>query len=197
MANKSQPWYLRWRSLFELLNLSKWNSRLLCNGTLDQDSKKRHQLEILSDNGMKKNKIKLIRAVSILVIRASDSRSKGLDSMPVATKYPPSTHGVRARQISGSESLVGCIHECRRLENISLRFSSMPKLGRWRSLVSPSIVSSRISPRKFVLSPEWCSRLWRTTGVHQAPCHDEFRGHRSDYVRQVALATTTTVKQKV
>ncbi|GFU48295.1 uncharacterized protein TNCV_2318721 [Trichonephila clavipes] len=24
------------------------------------------------------------------------------------------------------------------------------------------------------------------------PCHDEFRGHRSDYVRQVALATTTT-----
>ncbi|GFV00766.1 uncharacterized protein TNCV_1385841 [Trichonephila clavipes] len=25
------------------------------------------------------------------------------------------------------------------------------------------------------------------------PCHDEFRGPRSDYVRQVALATTTTV----
>ncbi|GFY17025.1 uncharacterized protein TNCV_1088021 [Trichonephila clavipes] len=24
------------------------------------------------------------------------------------------------------------------------------------------------------------------------PCHDEFRGPRSDYVRQVALATTTT-----
>ncbi|GFY23163.1 hypothetical protein TNCV_3764031 [Trichonephila clavipes] len=24
------------------------------------------------------------------------------------------------------------------------------------------------------------------------PCHDEFRGRRSDYVRQVALATTTT-----
>ncbi|GFU04794.1 hypothetical protein TNCV_797701 [Trichonephila clavipes] len=23
------------------------------------------------------------------------------------------------------------------------------------------------------------------------PCHDEFRGPRSDYVRQVALATTT------
>ncbi|GFS48073.1 uncharacterized protein TNCV_3599901 [Trichonephila clavipes] len=27
------------------------------------------------------------------------------------------------------------------------------------------------------------------------PCHDEFRGPRSDYVRQVALATTTTTKQ--
>ncbi|GFU96738.1 hypothetical protein TNCV_839631 [Trichonephila clavipes] len=29
-------------------------------------------------------------------------------------------------------------------------------------------------------------------GVLLAPCHDEFRGPRSDYVRQVALATTTT-----
>ncbi|GFS62772.1 uncharacterized protein TNCV_3202031 [Trichonephila clavipes] len=27
------------------------------------------------------------------------------------------------------------------------------------------------------------------------PCHDEFRGPRSDYVRQVALATTTTTKR--
>ncbi|GFU27475.1 uncharacterized protein TNCV_4605141 [Trichonephila clavipes] len=27
------------------------------------------------------------------------------------------------------------------------------------------------------------------------PCHNEFRGPRSDYVRQVALATTTTVKK--
>ncbi|GFS99097.1 hypothetical protein TNCV_822301 [Trichonephila clavipes] len=26
------------------------------------------------------------------------------------------------------------------------------------------------------------------------PCHDEFRGPCSDYVRQVALATTTTTK---
>ncbi|GFU41353.1 uncharacterized protein TNCV_3011711 [Trichonephila clavipes] len=31
-----------------------------------------------------------------------------------------------------------------------------------------------------------------TTGVLLAPCHDEFRGSRSDYVRQVALATTTS-----
>ncbi|GFW17147.1 secernin-1 [Trichonephila clavipes] len=27
------------------------------------------------------------------------------------------------------------------------------------------------------------------------PCHDEFRGPRSDYVRQVASATTTTTKK--
>ncbi|GFV09802.1 hypothetical protein TNCV_2598571 [Trichonephila clavipes] len=51
-----------------------------------------------------------------LVVRASDSRPEGLGSMPDATKFPPSTHGVRAR--------------------------SIPKLWRWRSLLSPSIVPS-------------------------------------------------------
>ncbi|GFV74737.1 hypothetical protein TNCV_1039751 [Trichonephila clavipes] len=42
-----------------------------------------------------------------LVVRASDSRPEDLGSMPNATKYPPRTHGVRARQISGFESLMG------------------------------------------------------------------------------------------
>ncbi|GFT13752.1 uncharacterized protein TNCV_3832041 [Trichonephila clavipes] len=41
-----------------------------------------------------------------------------------------------------------------------------------------------ISPSSFVLSPVWCSRPRPTTGVLLAPCHDEFRGPRSDYVRQ-------------
>ncbi|GFY09573.1 zinc finger MYM-type protein 6 [Trichonephila clavipes] len=50
-----------------------------------------------------------------------------------------------------------------------------------------------ISPSKFVLSPVWCSRPRSTTGVLLAPYHDEFRGPRSDYVRQVALATTTHI----
>ncbi|GFW99126.1 hypothetical protein TNCV_3008961 [Trichonephila clavipes] len=36
-------------------------------------------------------------AVSSLVVRASDSRPEDLGSMPDATKYPPSTHGVRVR----------------------------------------------------------------------------------------------------
>ncbi|GFS84976.1 uncharacterized protein TNCV_1305851 [Trichonephila clavipes] len=44
---------------------------------------------------------------------------------------------------------------------------------------------------KIVLSPVWCSRP--TTGVLLAPCHDEFRGPRSDYVRQMALETATTM----
>ncbi|GFX54647.1 uncharacterized protein TNCV_793331 [Trichonephila clavipes] len=42
---------------------------------------------------------------------------------------------------------------------------------------------------KIVLSPEWCSRLRPTTGVHLVHCHDEFRGPRSDYVRQVVSTT--------
>ncbi|GFT28796.1 hypothetical protein TNCV_3585161 [Trichonephila clavipes] len=36
-------------------------------------------------------------AVGSLLVRASDSRPEGLCSMPDATKYPPSTHGVRTR----------------------------------------------------------------------------------------------------
>ncbi|GFW82693.1 uncharacterized protein TNCV_3492651 [Trichonephila clavipes] len=47
-----------------------------------------------------------------------------------------------------------------------------------------------ISPSLFVLSPAWCSRPRPTTGVLLAPCHDEFRWPRSDYVRQVALTPT-------
>ncbi|GFX62782.1 hypothetical protein TNCV_3351081 [Trichonephila clavipes] len=37
------------------------------------------------------------RAMGSLVVRASDSRPEGLGSMPDATKYPPSAHGVRGR----------------------------------------------------------------------------------------------------
>ncbi|GFT16569.1 hypothetical protein TNCV_281781 [Trichonephila clavipes] len=36
-------------------------------------------------------------ALGSLVFRASDFRLEGLDSMPNAIKYSPSTHGVRAR----------------------------------------------------------------------------------------------------
>ncbi|GFU57187.1 DUF4817 domain-containing protein [Trichonephila clavipes] len=68
-------------------------------------------------------------AVASLVVRASDSRPEGLGSMPYPTKYLPSTHGVLARLISGSDSLArGLNHKCKGLENISLPFSSMPKL---------------------------------------------------------------------
>ncbi|GFX61381.1 uncharacterized protein TNCV_4894251 [Trichonephila clavipes] len=84
----------------------------------------------------------------------------------------------------------GLNHEYRRLENVSLPFSSMSKLWRWRYVVLPSIVPSGIFPSKIVLSPVWCSRP--RPGVLLAPCHDEFHGPRSDCVRQVALEITTT-----
>ncbi|GFW06987.1 hypothetical protein TNCV_3691831 [Trichonephila clavipes] len=40
------------------------------------------------------------------------------------------------------------------------------------------------------------SKTMPTTGVPLAPSHDEFRGPRSDYIRQVALETTTTTVPK-
>ncbi|GFX17792.1 hypothetical protein TNCV_475921 [Trichonephila clavipes] len=46
-------------------------------------------------------------AVDSLVVRASDSRQEDLGAMPYGTKYPPSTLGIGAREISGSESIVG------------------------------------------------------------------------------------------
>ncbi|GFT53294.1 uncharacterized protein TNCV_4233841 [Trichonephila clavipes] len=58
---------------------------------------------------------------------------------------------------------------------------------RWRR--HPSSLR-RISPNKFVLSPVWCSRPRPMTGMLLAPFHEEFRGLRSDYVRQVALKAT-------
>ncbi|GFV13624.1 hypothetical protein TNCV_68271 [Trichonephila clavipes] len=60
---------------------------------------------------------------------------------------PPNTPRVYTEymldKISGSESFVGgCSrnHKCRELKNIPPPSSSMPKLWRWRSVVSPSIV---------------------------------------------------------
>ncbi|GFX67992.1 hypothetical protein TNCV_2288541 [Trichonephila clavipes] len=61
----------------------------------------------------------------------------------------------------------------------------MPKLWRWKLVVTSYIVPSRnFPPSKFELSPVWFSRP--TTAVLLAPCHDEFRGPRSDYVRQLS-----------
>ncbi|GFV58570.1 hypothetical protein TNCV_2897471 [Trichonephila clavipes] len=51
------------------------------------------------------------------------------------------------------------------------------------------------SLREFLRAKSYChlyGAVRPTTGVHLAPCHDEFRGPRSDYVRQVALETTAT-----
>ncbi|GFX89322.1 hypothetical protein TNCV_1340211 [Trichonephila clavipes] len=58
---------------------------------------------------------------------------------------PPNTLRVHTEYVLGkSVGLKSCglNHGCRGLENISLHFSSLTKLWRWRSVVSPSIVSS-------------------------------------------------------
>ncbi|GFX87036.1 hypothetical protein TNCV_2636761 [Trichonephila clavipes] len=62
-------------------------------------------------------------AVGRLVVRASGYKLEGLGSLPAATIYPPSTHGVRARKINGLENLEGGRsrnHGCRGRENIFL-----------------------------------------------------------------------------
>ncbi|GFX73119.1 hypothetical protein TNCV_4501981 [Trichonephila clavipes] len=76
--------------------------------------------------------------------------------MPVATKYPPSTHGFLAEFVEVETGGVAIYHP----------FGNFAELNR--------TVTSR-----------------PTTGVLLAPCDDEFRGPRSDYVRQVASETTT------
>ncbi|GFT16549.1 hypothetical protein TNCV_281621 [Trichonephila clavipes] len=51
-----------------------------------------------------------------------------------------------------------------------------------------------IEPSQNAMSPIWCSQLRLTPSVHLALCFDEFRGPRSDSVRQVPLTTTTKVR---
>ncbi|GFS73144.1 hypothetical protein TNCV_686991 [Trichonephila clavipes] len=58
--------------------------------------------------------------------------------MAGATKYPPSTRSLN----QWVRKSCGLNRECRGLENVSLPFSSIPKMCRWRSVVSPSIVPS-------------------------------------------------------
>ncbi|GFV90924.1 hypothetical protein TNCV_3616861 [Trichonephila clavipes] len=55
-------------------------------------------LALLDNLGIKKT---TTRAMGSLVVRASDSTSEGLSSMPEATKYPPSTHGFNAEIAEG------------------------------------------------------------------------------------------------
>ncbi|GFT02402.1 hypothetical protein TNCV_4625321 [Trichonephila clavipes] len=140
-----------------------------------------------------------MKAVAGLVVRADRK-------VWVRCPMPPNTLRVHTeyvlvKSVGGrSSNLVGgrsSNHECRGLKNISFPFSSLPKLWRWRSVVSPSIVKIY---RPFVNFTElnqtilvWCSRQRPTTGVHLAPCPDGFCGSPSDSVRQVALETTTCI----
>ncbi|GFV25052.1 uncharacterized protein TNCV_885181 [Trichonephila clavipes] len=65
---------------------------------------------------------------------------------------------------------------------------------RWEAL--PSRVFSLkigVEQSKTVLSPAWCSKIRLTTGLKiLALSRDEYHVPGSDFVRQVALVTTTT-----
>ncbi|GFW92762.1 uncharacterized protein TNCV_1735551 [Trichonephila clavipes] len=94
------------------------------------------------------------RAVGSLVVRASDSRPEGLGSMLDATKYPPSAHGFTCRNCGGGDR--GRVAIYRPFGEVSLSLN--------RTVT--------------------CMVLKANDRRTSCPCHDEFRGPRSDYVRQ-------------
>ncbi|GFX67417.1 integrase_H2C2 domain-containing protein [Trichonephila clavipes] len=77
------------------------------------------------------------------------------------TKYPPSAHGFTCRNCGGGDR--GRVAIYRPFGEVSLSLN--------RTVT--------------------CMVLKANDRRTSCPCHDEFRGPRSDYVRQVALATTT------
>ncbi|GFV57249.1 uncharacterized protein TNCV_2822661 [Trichonephila clavipes] len=99
-------------------------------------------------------------AVGSLVVRTSDSRPEGLGSMLDVTKYPPSAHGFTCRNCGGGDR--GRVAIYRPFGEVSLSLN--------RTVT--------------------CMVLKANDRRTSCPCHDEFRGPRSDYVRQVALVTT-------
>ncbi|GFX51143.1 uncharacterized protein TNCV_2734941 [Trichonephila clavipes] len=100
-------------------------------------------------------------AVGSLVVRASDSRPEGLGSMLDVTKYPPSAHGFTCRNCGGGD--------------------------RGRVAIYSPFGEVSLSLNRTVT----CMVLKANDRRTSCPCHDEFHGPRSDYVRQVALATKT------
>ncbi|GFX24224.1 transposable element Tcb2 transposase [Trichonephila clavipes] len=99
----------------------------------------------------------MTRAVGSLVVRASDSRPEGLGSMLDVTKYPPSAHGFTCRNCGGGDR--GRVAIYRPFGEVSL------SLNRTVTYMVLKANDRRTS----------------------CPCHDEFRGPRSDYVRQNQL----------
>ncbi|GFV44369.1 hypothetical protein TNCV_998931 [Trichonephila clavipes] len=61
---------------------------------------------------------------------------------------------------------------------------------RWESPYHPRVFSFKIGVELGQNHTVWCSKLRLTAGVHLDLCRNEFRGSRSDTVRQMALATT-------
>ncbi|GFT85682.1 uncharacterized protein TNCV_4253881 [Trichonephila clavipes] len=97
-------------------------------------------------------------AVGSLVVRASDSRPEGLGSMLDVTKYPPSAHGFTCRNCGGGDR--GRVAIYRPFGEVSLSLN--------RTVT--------------------CMVLKANDRRTSCPCHDKFRGPRSDYVRQIVTS---------
>ncbi|GFY15904.1 uncharacterized protein TNCV_1285491 [Trichonephila clavipes] len=95
----------------------------------------------------------IVWAVGSLVVRASDSRPEGLGSMLDVTKYPPSAHGFTCRNCGGGDR--GRVAIYRPFWEVSLSLN--------RTVT--------------------CMVLKANDRRTSCPCHDKFRGPRSDYVR--------------
>ncbi|GFW75666.1 uncharacterized protein TNCV_4428491 [Trichonephila clavipes] len=119
-------------------------------------------LMLINTHSPKATRTLLTTAVGSLVVRASDSRLEVLGSLFNVTKYPPSTHEFTCRNCGGGDR--GRVAIYRPFGEVSLSLN--------RTVT--------------------CMVLKANDRRTSCPCHDEFRGPRSDYVRQVALATTTT-----
>ncbi|GFU82164.1 putative DD41D transposase [Trichonephila clavipes] len=94
------------------------------------------------------------RAVGSLVVRALDSRPEGLGSILDVTKYPPSAKYFTCRNCGGGDR--GRVAIYRPFGEVSLSLN--------RTVT--------------------CMVLKANDRRTSCPCHDEFRGPRSDYVRQ-------------
>ncbi|GFU46366.1 hypothetical protein TNCV_1213411 [Trichonephila clavipes] len=125
-----------------------------------------------------------------LAVRASDPDRKACVGSDARCHQIPECTRSTCSLNQWVRSLVGLfITLAQELENISLPFSSLAEIVEVEiEVVSPSIVL-----RSFTELKSHCHRMVLKANDRRTlcPCHDESRGPRSDYVRQVALATTT------
>ncbi|GFS77605.1 uncharacterized protein TNCV_819251, partial [Trichonephila clavipes] len=121
----------------------------------------------------------LVSAVGSLVVRASDSRPEGLGSMPDATKHPPSTCSLN----QWVRSPVGLITSAGTGEYFPpLQFTCRNCGGGHRGRAAIYRPFGVLRRAKIVLSPVRC--LKANDRRTSCPCHDEFRGPQSDYIRK-------------
>ncbi|GFX67269.1 uncharacterized protein TNCV_775261 [Trichonephila clavipes] len=111
--------------------------------------------------------------------------------MPDATRDPPSTHGTCSLN-QWVRSLVVLITSARTGEYFPpLQLTCRNCGGGDRGRVAIYRPFEELRRAKIALSPVWCSRAndRRTS----CPCHDEFRGPRSDCVRRVASENNNNI----